>query len=51
MKDIRANSLGTYYPYYRAHALLSQNKDKEIGRIFCEFKLLLSLTRLYIHSV
>jgi hypothetical protein len=38
MKDIGVNSLGTYYAYHRAPVILSQNKDKEIGRIFAEYK-------------
>jgi hypothetical protein len=38
MKHTGANSLGTYYAYHRAPAILSQSKDKEIGRIFAEYK-------------
>jgi hypothetical protein len=38
MKDTGANSLGTYYAYHRAPAIISQNKDREIGRVFAEYK-------------
>ena len=38
MKDTGANSLGIYYAHHRAPAILSQNKDREIGRIFAEYK-------------
>lgn len=38
MKNSEADSLGTYYAHHRAPAILSQNKDREIGRIFAEYK-------------
>ena len=38
MKDTGASSLGTYYAHHRAPAILSQNKDREIGRVFAEYK-------------
>ncbi|MGC1134375.1 MAG: hypothetical protein WA941_16225 [Nitrososphaeraceae archaeon] len=38
MKNSEASSLGTYYADHRAPAILSQNKDKEIGRVFAEYK-------------
>ena len=38
MKNSEASSLGTYYADQRAPAILSQNKDREIGRVFAEYK-------------
>ena len=38
MKNSEASSLGTYYADHRAPAILSQNKDREIGRVFAEYK-------------
>jgi hypothetical protein len=38
MKNSRASSLGKYYASHRAPAILSQNKDREIGRVFAEYK-------------
>ncbi len=38
MKNSGASSLGTYYADHRAPAILSQNKDREIGRVFAEYK-------------
>ena len=38
MKDTGASSLGTYYAHHRAPAILIQNKDREIGRVFAEYK-------------
>jgi hypothetical protein len=32
------SSLGNYYASRRASAILSQNKDREIGRVFAEYK-------------
>jgi hypothetical protein len=32
------SSLGKYYTSHRAPAILSQNKDKQIGRVFAEYK-------------
>jgi hypothetical protein len=30
--------LGTYYAHHKTPAILSQNKDREIGRVFAEYK-------------
>jgi hypothetical protein len=38
MKKSKANSLGNYYAFHRASAILAQNKDIEIGRVFAEYK-------------
>lgn len=38
MKNSGASSPGTYYADHRAPAILSQNKDREIGRVFAEYK-------------
>ena len=38
MKNSKANSLGNYYASHRASAILTQNKDREIGRVFAEYK-------------
>lgn len=38
MRNSEANSLGNYYASHRASAILSQNKDREIGRVFAEYK-------------
>jgi hypothetical protein len=38
MKNSEASSLGTYCADHRAPAILSQNKDREIGRVFAEYK-------------
>jgi hypothetical protein len=38
MKNNRAGSLGKYYASHRAPAILSQNKGREIGRVFAEYK-------------
>jgi hypothetical protein len=38
MKNSEASSLGTYYTDHKAPAILSQNKDREIGRVFAEYK-------------
>jgi hypothetical protein len=38
MKNSKANSLESYYASHRAPAILSQNKDREIGRVFAEYK-------------
>jgi hypothetical protein len=38
MKNSKANSLGNYYASHRASAILAQNKDREIGRVFAEYK-------------
>ena len=38
MKNSEASSLGTYYADHRAPAILSQNKDRENGRVFAEYK-------------
>jgi hypothetical protein len=38
MKNNDASSLGTYYAHHRAPVILSQNKDREIGRVFAEYK-------------
>ena len=38
MKNSEASSLGIYYADHRAPAILSQNKDREIGRVFAEYK-------------
>jgi hypothetical protein len=32
------NSLGSYYAFHRASAILSHNKDREIGRVFADYK-------------
>ena len=32
------NSLGDYYASHRASAILSHNKDKEIGKLIAEYK-------------
>jgi hypothetical protein len=34
----KTKSLGTYYASHRAPAILGQNKDREIGRVFAEYK-------------
>ncbi len=31
-------SLASYYAFHRASAILSQNKDREIGKVFAEYK-------------
>ena len=38
MKDTGASSLGTYYAHHIAPAILSQNKDREIGKVFAEYR-------------
>jgi hypothetical protein len=38
MEDSKSSSLGKYYASHRALAILSQNKDREIGRIYAEYK-------------
>jgi len=38
MKNSEACSFGTYYADHRAPAILTQNKDREIGRVFAEYK-------------
>ena len=38
MKNSEASSLGTYYADHRAPAILSQNKERKIGRVFAEYK-------------
>lgn len=38
MKNSEASSLGSYYTDHRSPAFLSQNKDREIGRVFAEYK-------------
>jgi hypothetical protein len=38
MKNSEASSLGTYYADHRAPAILSQNKERRIGRVFAEYK-------------
>lgn len=38
MKNSEASSLGTYYADHRAPAILSQNKERIIGRVFAEYK-------------
>ena len=38
MTNSEANSLGNYYASCRASAILSQNRDKEIGKVFAEYK-------------
>jgi hypothetical protein len=38
MKNSKANSLGNYYASHRASAILTQNKDREIGRVFADYK-------------
>ena len=36
--ESKNNSLGSYYVFHRASAILNQNKDKEIGKLFAESK-------------
>jgi hypothetical protein len=38
MENSKSSSLGKYYASYRAPAILSHNKDREIGRVFTEYK-------------
>jgi hypothetical protein len=38
MKNSEASSVGTYYADHRAPAILSQNKERKIGRVFAEYK-------------
>jgi hypothetical protein len=38
MESSKSSSLGKYYASHRAPAILSQNKDREIGRVFAEYK-------------
>jgi hypothetical protein len=38
MKNSKTTSLGIYYAFHRASAILSQSADKEIGRVFAEHK-------------
>ena len=38
MSNSRATSLGNYYASHRASAILNQNKDREIGKVFTEYK-------------
>ena len=38
MKNSEACSFGTYYADHRAPAILSQNKERRIGRVFAEYK-------------
>jgi hypothetical protein len=38
MENSKSSSLGKYYASHRAPAILSQNKDREIGRVFAEYK-------------
>ena len=40
MEDSESNpiSLGSYYAFHRASAVLSQNRDREIGKVFAEYK-------------
>jgi hypothetical protein len=37
MKNSKASSLETYYADHRAPAILSQNKERRIGRVFAEY--------------
>lgn len=32
------DSLGNYYAFHKASAILSHNKDKEIGKVIAEYK-------------
>jgi hypothetical protein len=32
------NSLGSYYAFHRASAILSHNKDREFGKAIAEYK-------------
>lgn len=34
----KARSLESFYASHRAPAILNQNKDREIGRVFAEYK-------------
>jgi hypothetical protein len=38
MKNSKSRSLGKYYASHRAPAILCWNKDREIGKIFAEYK-------------
>ena len=40
MQNSKANniSLASYYAFHRAPAILIQNKDREIGKVFAEYK-------------
>ena len=40
MQDSESNpiSLGSYYAFHRASAVLNQNRDREIGKVFAEHK-------------
>jgi hypothetical protein len=38
MRNSKAISLESFYASQRAPATLSQNKDREIGRVFAEYK-------------
>jgi hypothetical protein len=38
MKNSKRTSLGNHYAFHRASAILSQNRDKEIRRVFAEYK-------------
>jgi hypothetical protein len=38
VENSKSSSLGKYYALHRAPAILSQNKDREIGRVFAEYK-------------
>jgi hypothetical protein len=38
MESSKSSSLGKYYASHRAPAILSQNKNREIGRIYAEYK-------------
>ena len=40
MLDSESNpiSLGRYYAFHRASAVLSQDRDREIGKVFAEHK-------------
>jgi hypothetical protein len=37
MINSEASSLGTYYADHRPPAILSQNKERRIGRVFAEY--------------
>ena len=40
MQNSKVNniSLASYYAFHRASAILIQNKDREIGKVFAEYK-------------
>ena len=47
MQDSESNpiSLGSHYAFHRASAVLSQNRGREIGKVFAEYKDKLSHSR------